>query len=107
MFAAVLTLDHLTLVAGRASDSQSLSQWTYFAAHFDPRILQVETVRGYHAGMKQIVEIDVILSPDLPLCEAHDVGEALQQGIETLAGVARCFVHLDYEGEHKGEHKPL
>ncbi len=36
--------------------------------------------------------------------EAHDIGQALQDKIETIDEVERMFVHLDYEWDHKPEH---
>ncbi len=33
----------------------------------------------------------------MPLREAHDIGERLQDTIERLDDVERCFVHLDWE----------
>lgn len=43
------------------------------------------------------------------LREAHDIGEALQLRLETVEGVERAFVHLDYETEHhpSSEHPAL
>ena len=40
----------------------------------------------------------------MPLREAHDIGEALQMKMERLPEVERCFVHLDWEVEHRPEH---
>ena len=40
----------------------------------------------------------------MPLSEAHDIGEALQNKLEKLEEVERAFVHLDFEGFHRLEH---
>ena len=45
-----------------------------------------------------------MLPPDMPLCEAHDIGESLQEKVESLNEVERAFVQLDYESTHKPEH---
>lgn len=34
---------------------------------------------------------------EISLCEAHDVAETLQAGLEQLPFVERAFVHCDYE----------
>lgn len=52
-----------------------------------------------------LVEIDIVLDKDMPLSEAHDIGESLQKNIEELDEVERCWVHLDYEVDHQPEHK--
>jgi divalent metal cation (Fe/Co/Zn/Cd) transporter len=40
----------------------------------------------------------------MPLREAHDIGEALQEKLERLPEIERAFVHLDYEFTHQPEH---
>ena len=40
-----------------------------------------------------------------PVRQTHDIGEALQIEVEALDRVQRAFVHIDYEWEHKPEHK--
>lgn len=45
-----------------------------------------------------------MLPKDMPLHQAHDIGESLQFRIEDLDEVERAFVHLDFETGHKPEH---
>ena len=61
-------------------------------------------MRCYTFGDTYFAEIDVVLPPDMPLCEAHDIGESLQEKVESLNEVERAFVHLDYECTHRPEH---
>ena len=96
--------------------------------------------QAFHFGTRFLVEIDVILPPDMvqrcaalpfssclgspphswcvrgyvngtgvvkSLHEAHDIGESLQNKIESLHEVERAFVHLDFEAGHDpaSEHK--
>ena len=49
-------------------------------------------------------QVDIELPEDLPLKEAHAIGESLQEKLEKLSEVERAFVHLDFECEHKPEH---
>jgi hypothetical protein len=44
--------------------------------------------------VRLLVEVDVALPPDMPLHEAHDIGESLQTKLESLSIVDRAFVHL-------------
>lgn len=55
------------------------------------------------------MEVDIVLPEDMTLKEAHDIGEPLQQKLESLPEVERAFVHLDYEFEHRpsDEHKQV
>jgi hypothetical protein len=52
-------------------------------------------------------QVDIELPEDLPLKEAHAIGESLQIKIEELPEVERAFVHLDFECDHKPEHSIL
>lgn len=51
-----------------------------------------------------VPQVDIELPEDLPLKEAHSIGETLQIKIERLPEVERAFVHLDFECDHKPEH---
>ena len=52
-------------------------------------------------------QVDIELPEELPLKEAHTIGETLQEKLEKLPEVERAFVHLDYECDHKPEHSVL
>ena len=85
---------------GRASDAL-IAQLTYMARNHHPKILFVDTVRAVHLGGDGAhAEVDIVLPRELPLAEAHDIGESLQIMLERIDGVFRAFVHLDYEFEH-------
>ena len=51
------------------------------------------------------MELEVILPFDMRVKEAHDLSLALQQKIESLDHVERCFVHVDYASRSHNEHK--
>jgi cation diffusion facilitator family transporter len=93
--------EHATQMAGRVASPEILSQLTFLAFNHDQRIQYIDTVRAYHIGTKIVAELDIVLSPDMPLREAHDIGESLQRRIEELGDVERAFVHLDYEFQHR------
>jgi divalent metal cation (Fe/Co/Zn/Cd) transporter len=52
-------------------------------------------------------QVDIELPEELPLKEAHAIGETLQIKLEKLPEVERAFVHLDFECDHKPEHSVL
>jgi divalent metal cation (Fe/Co/Zn/Cd) transporter len=68
---------------------------------FSDEILKVDTCRVYHSGPQYFVEIDIVLPPEMPLWRAHDIAQDLQDQIEALPDVDRCFVHVDHEVSHK------
>ncbi|KAJ1563478.1 hypothetical protein HK405_001889, partial [Cladochytrium tenue] len=102
---SMTAFENIQMVVGKAPETSFLKRLTYIAMTHSPKIQQVDTVRAYSSGAGYFVEVDVVLPPETPLCDAHDVGEALQIKIEKLSNVERSFVHLDYETTHKPEHK--
>lgn len=98
-------LENIRRLTGQAASADDLKELTYMAYRFSKKIVAVDTVRSYYIGDRLLVEIDIVLPPDCPLQEAHDIGEALQNALELLENVERAFVHLDYTAEHDIEHR--
>ncbi|KAM0936266.1 putative cation efflux protein [Dioscorea sansibarensis] len=96
----------VTLV-GQSAPPEMLQKLTYLVIRHDPQIKRVDTVRAYTFGVLYFVEVDIELPEELPLKEAHAIGESLQIKLEQLPEVERAFVHLDFECEHKPEHSVL
>ncbi|TPX68755.1 hypothetical protein SpCBS45565_g02951 [Spizellomyces sp. 'palustris'] len=99
--------EHIQYIVGKTAEPAFLQRVTYLTLTHDPRILQIDTCRAYHAGNNFFVEVDIVLPPSMLLAEAHDIGEALQIKLETLPNVERAFVHLDYETTHAPEHRKI
>ncbi|XP_015898922.3 metal tolerance protein 4 isoform X2 [Ziziphus jujuba] len=100
-------LENAVSLIGQSAPPEVLQKLTYLVLRHDPAIRRVDTVRAYTFGVLYFVEVDIELPEDLPLKEAHAVGESLQIKIEELPEVERAFVHLDYECDHKPEHSVL
>ncbi|KAI9294310.1 hypothetical protein K502DRAFT_335417 [Neoconidiobolus thromboides FSU 785] len=98
-------LEQIDLIVGKSADPNFLQRLTYLAVTHDERIVQVDTCRAYHLGNNVFVEVDIVLHPQTPLHESHDIGETLQEKLETIPEVERAFVHLDYESTHRPEHQ--
>ncbi|KAL3828895.1 hypothetical protein ACJIZ3_017697 [Penstemon smallii] len=93
-------------LVGQSAPPEVLQKLTYLVIRH-PQVKRIDTVRAYTFGVLYFVEVDIELPEDLPLKEAHSIGETLQIKIEKLAEVERAFVHLDFECEHKPEHSIL
>ena len=105
MFTWVKTgFEHIRMMTGYRADPNLIKKWTFVSLQHDKRIVCIENIRGYHLSHGFIVEIDIVLPEEMPLNEAHDIGESLQQKLESLSEVERAFVHCDYEATHKPEH---
>ncbi|KAF9686482.1 hypothetical protein SADUNF_Sadunf03G0163300 [Salix dunnii] len=93
-------------LVGQTAPPEFLQKLTYLVTRH-PQVKRVDTVRAYTFGVLYFVEVDIELPEELPLKEAHSIGETLQDKIEKLPEVERAFVHLDFECEHKPEHSVL
>merc|ERR1712137_126314 len=94
----------LSSLTGKTAPPELLQALTFIARNHHPDIVAIDTVRAYHYGYNFMVELDIVLHPEMPLRVAHDIGESLQNKLETIDKVERAFVHLDYEWDHKPEH---
>ncbi|XP_050382467.1 metal tolerance protein 4 [Argentina anserina] len=100
-------LENAVSLIGQSAPPEVLQKLTYLIIRYHNLIRRVDTVRAYTFGVLYFVEVDIELPEDLPLKEAHAIGESLQIKIEELPEVERAFVHLDYECDHKPEHSVL
>ncbi|XP_052186304.1 metal tolerance protein 4-like [Diospyros lotus] len=99
-------LENAVSLVGQSAPPEVLQKLTYLVIRH-PQVKRIDTVRAYTFGVLYFVEVDIELPEELPLKEAHTIGESLQIKIEKLPEVERAFVHLDYECEHKPEHSVL
>ncbi|MCL7037465.1 hypothetical protein MKW94_030530 [Papaver nudicaule] len=97
-------MENAVSLVGQSAPPEVLQKLTYLVIRHHPQIKRVDTVRAYTFGVLYFVEVDIELPEDLPLKEAHAIGESLQIKIEELPEVERAFVHLDFECDHKPEH---
>ncbi|KAL7168834.1 hypothetical protein ACSBR2_033962 [Camellia fascicularis] len=100
-------LENAVSLVGQSAPPDVLQKLTYLVLRHHSQIKRVDTVRAYTFGVLYFVEVDIELPEDLPLKEAHAIGESLQIRIEELPEVERAFVHLDFECDHKPEHSVL
>ncbi|KAJ9111421.1 hypothetical protein QFC19_001190 [Naganishia cerealis] len=71
------------------------------AMTFSADIKAIDSCRVCHSGPEYHVELDIVLDGELPLWKAHDIAQDLQDQLEDLPKINRCFVHVDHETEHK------
>ncbi|XP_042479383.1 metal tolerance protein 10-like [Macadamia integrifolia] len=99
-------LENVRSLIGRTAPPDYLSKLTYLVWNHHKEIKHIDTVRAYTFGFHYFVEVDIVLPEDMPLIQAHNIGEALQEKLEQLPEVERAFVHIDFGFTHKPEHKP-
>ncbi|MQM13689.1 hypothetical protein Taro_046618 [Colocasia esculenta] len=101
---SVTVLENVNSLVGRTAAPEFLQKLTYLCWNHHMAVRHIDTVRAYTFGSHYFVEVDIVLPSEMPLREAHDIGEALQEKLELLPEIERAFVHLDYEFTHKPEH---
>lgn len=101
---SMTVLENVNSLVGRSAAPEFLQKLTYLCWNHHKAIRHIDTVRAYTFGSHYFVEVDIVLPADMPLQEAHDIGESLQEKLELLPEIERAFVHLDYEYSHKPEH---
>ncbi|XVF04570.1 hypothetical protein REPUB_Repub05bG0095400 [Reevesia pubescens] len=99
-------MENAVSLVGQTAPPEFLQKLTYLVIRH-PQVKRIDTVRAYTFGALYFVEVHIELPEELPLKEAHAIGETLQIKIEKLPEVERAFVHVDFECEHKPEHSVL
>ncbi|XP_057840484.2 metal tolerance protein 5 isoform X2 [Cryptomeria japonica] len=97
-------LENVNSLVGKTASPDYLQKLTYLCWNHHKAIRHIDTVRAYTFGSHYFVEVDIVLPSDMPLQQAHDIGEALQEKLESIPDIERAFVHLDYEYTHRPEH---
>lgn len=97
-------LENVNALVSRTASPDFLRKITYLCWNHHKDIRQIDTVRAYTFGSHYFAEVDIVLAGDMPLQQAHDIGESLQNKLESLPEIERAFVHLDYEVTHRPEH---
>ncbi|KAG5237646.1 hypothetical protein OIU76_012415 [Salix suchowensis] len=101
---SMTVLENVNSLVGKSATPDYLQKLTYLCWNHHEAIRHIDTVRAYTFGSHYFVEVDIVLPSSMPLQEAHDIGESLQEKLESLPEIERAFVHLDYEYTHKPEH---
>jgi len=97
-------LENVNSLVGRSASPDYLQKLTYLCWNHHEAIRHIDTVKAYTFGSHYFVEVDIVLPSDMPLQQAHDVGEELQEKLESLPDIERAYVHLDHEYTHRPEH---
>jgi cation diffusion facilitator family transporter len=99
--------EQLKILSGKTADPEFINRVIKLCLDHDAEIQFIDTVYVYHFGLHFLVEVHIVLDPEMSLKSSHDISESLQIKIEALPEVERAFVHCDYEFEHNptDEHK--
>ncbi|KAI5452684.1 hypothetical protein NCC49_000433 [Naganishia albida] len=95
--------ENFSNLSGRRADPHEITRVLYLVSRFRA-VLAISAVEVYHIGDEIVIEIDVILPRTSTLHYAHDIGETIQGTLESLDGVARAYVHCDYNARNPVQH---
>ncbi|EPQ25756.1 uncharacterized protein PFL1_06623 [Pseudozyma flocculosa PF-1] len=85
----------LQKLSGAVAPPEQVSKCIYLVTRFNS-VRSVSAFDLFHAGDDYIAEADVVLPQSISLKEAHDLGEIVTYCIESVEGVERAYVHLEY-----------
>ncbi|XWS10574.1 hypothetical protein CRYUN_Cryun38cG0007800 [Craigia yunnanensis] len=100
-------IENVWSLIGRTAPPHFLAILTNLIWNHHEEIQHIDTVRAYTFGSHYFVEVDIVLSEDMLLSKAHNIGEKLQEKLEQLPEIERAFVHIDFEFTHRPEHKTM
>ncbi|WFD00649.1 hypothetical protein MYAM1_003400 [Malassezia yamatoensis] len=95
--------DTTSKLTGKIASEVDVSRCLYLVSRFS----LVQAISGfelYHAGDTMVAEVDVVLPMSFQLKEAHDLGEIITYCIESLSGIERAYIHLDYNPAGQSGH---
>ncbi len=75
-------------ILGKAAPDLFIAFLQHISQEHDAR-LQVDALRAYHFGSRYIVEVEIILPPDMTVRESHDLALALQHKVRAGARRSR------------------
>jgi divalent metal cation (Fe/Co/Zn/Cd) transporter len=83
-------------LCGVGAPPNMVQEIAFLTVRHSPSILKIDTIHAYHWGDDIFVEVDIVMAPERSLREIHDISQELQDILETVEGVRRAFVHVDY-----------
>ena len=99
-------IENVWSLIGKTAPAEYIAKLTYLIWNHDQDIKHIETVRAYSFGSHYFVEVHIVLPGDMPVSQAHDIGETLEEKLEQLPEIERAFVHVDFDTTHRLEHNP-
>lgn len=92
--------EQIRSMVGRSLDVDDRARLVLHAMHFDPSIERVNEVLAYQCGKEATVEVTICLPDQMYVCSCHDIVHGLQDHIQKLDFVERCFVHVESTNCH-------
>lgn len=92
--------EQMRSMVGRSLDVESQARLVLHAMHYDPSIERINEVLAYQCGKESTVEVTICLPDQMYICVCHEMVHGLQDHIQELDFVERCFVHVESANCH-------
>ncbi|KAL3657358.1 hypothetical protein V7S43_017677 [Phytophthora oleae] len=93
----------VTQLVGVCASEDFVLEVKELCRHHHPSMV-LDIVPAYHFGSEYLVELEVVVSAEMSVKDAHDIALQLQFKVENLDEVERAFVHVDYQSRDYDEH---
>jgi ferrous-iron efflux pump FieF len=90
----VLARDNVRYLMGEAPSEERQAE-LHDLARSVPGVHEAHDLRAHYLGTELQVHVHVIVSADLSVKQAHDIGEAVRVKLESEPDVGNCSVHID------------
>ena len=91
-----LARDNIRLLMGEAPSEKRQAELLALAARV-PGVHKTPSLRAHFVGTELHLHVIIIVDAALPLRDAHDIGEAVRERLESEPDVGHCSVHIDIE----------
>ncbi len=87
-------MENIDYLMGR-SPEPALMEKIKSAALSVEGVKAINTVRAHYVGPFIHVEIHVEVDKDLSTLDSHNIGKAVEEGVERIGAIEKAFVHID------------
>lgn len=85
--------DQTKLLTGRKADSSIASKVIWISMNHSD-IESVDHVNAYHVGYDVTVELDICVSPELPICKAQELKNSLKSKLEKVDSISKVYINM-------------
>lgn len=89
-----LARDNIRYLMGEAPSEERQDELKLLASNVEG-VLAAHDLRAHYIGTVLQVQIHIVVQSDLSVLQAHDIGEAVRERLESEDDVGQCSVHID------------
>lgn len=94
----VMGMENIGYLMGKAPEKHLINRIRGEALKISG-VLGVENIRAHYVGNYIHVEIQIRVDGSKPIADAHEIGRKVEERVEALEEIDKCFVHLEPVGK--------